>query len=132
MDKNDFRALTNPRSVAVVGATSPERSWFGGRAFRNLADGAPARRVYAINQRLAGEELLGRPVYGDMSSLPEVPDLAVVVTPAATVPGVLESIGQAGCRRVLLCAANREQDAAVHAEYVRAIRQIAAEHGLCL
>src|SRR5262245_58948410 len=130
VQRADFEALTNPRSVAVVGASDPERSWFGGRAFRNLVAGDPDRRLYAVNPRLAGEELLGRPVHADVASLPETPDLTVIVTPAATVPAVLEDVGSSGCRRVLLCSANRDDDA--RAEYEVELRERVTKYGLSL
>src|SRR5215470_12279210 len=130
VQRADFEALTNPRSVALVGATSPERSWFGGRALRNLVAGDPERRLYPVNPRLAGEELLGRSVYPDVASLPETPDLTVIVTPAGTVPGVLEDVGQAGCTRVLLCSANRNEDD--RGDYDREVRAITDRLGICL
>lgn len=130
MQQSDFEALTNPLSVAVVGATTPERSWFGGRAFRNLAAGSAERRLYAVNPRLAGEHLLGRSVFPDVASLPETPDLTVVLTPAATVPAVLEDVGRAGGRRVLLCTASRDADA--KDGFAEEIRALANRFGLCL
>ena len=85
-----------------------------------------------MNPRQAGTVLLERPVAGDVASLPEVPDLAVVVTPVSTVPDVLKDVGEAGCRRVVLCTGNREEDPQRRQEYVDAVTGLASEYGMCV
>ena len=73
-------AFFRPRSVAVIGAT--ETAQTAGRSImQNLASFPGA--VYPINPKRAS--VLGRQCYPSVGALPERPDLAVIVTPAATV-----------------------------------------------
>lgn len=73
----DLAALLSPRSVAVVGASrSPMK--IGHTIFANLQ--RAAFPVYPINPR--SNNIQGHQCYPDLSSLPEIVDLAIIATPA--------------------------------------------------
>ncbi|MEV8516933.1 acetate--CoA ligase family protein [Dactylosporangium sp. NPDC051484] len=110
MQHESFIALTSPRTVAVVGASSPETSWYGGRVYENLLKNATGRRVVPVNQRLAGQALLGQRVVGSLGDLQEAPDLVVVATPAPTVPALLEEAAAAGAKSVLVLGSYKGDD----------------------
>ncbi|OWU84384.1 hypothetical protein ATO6_11765 [Oceanicola sp. 22II-s10i] len=95
----DLAPLYDPKSIAVVGA-SPRAGSFGGRTVENLAgfDGA----VYLVNERY--DEIGGRRCYSALAALPEVPDLAVLTTPAATIEPLLDECIAAGVPAVMLYA----------------------------
>jgi len=73
--------------VAVVGASADTSKW-GGDVAARLARAATGRPVHFVNRR--GGEMHGRPVYRSLTEIPEVPELAVVATPAAAFDGVLD------------------------------------------
>lgn len=79
-------ALFVPHSVAVIGAT--ERPGTVGRTvLSNLIEGPFRSKVYAVNP--SHSEVLGLKAYKSVGDIPEQVDLAVVVTPALTVPQVI-------------------------------------------
>ncbi|MDA8231782.1 MAG: bifunctional acetate--CoA ligase family protein/GNAT family N-acetyltransferase [Magnetospirillum sp.] len=95
MRVGSLKALLRPRSVAVIGASN--RPYAPGQVvMRNLlrADfGGPVLPVTAEDAAVAGVL-----AYPDIAALPSAPDLALVCTPAATLPGVIRALGARGAR----------------------------------
>ncbi|MGH8734981.1 MAG: CoA-binding protein, partial [Burkholderiales bacterium] len=87
MPDHYLRPLLAPRSVALVGATEREGT-LGAIVYRNLAAGGLRGELYAVNPK--HREIFGKRAYGRLTDLPQAPDLAVIVTPARTVPGIIE------------------------------------------
>ena len=81
------RLLFEPRSVAFLGASSNQGKW-GFRILANLVYGGFQGKIYPVNPKK--EEILGLKVYGNIGEVPETPDLAVIVVPPPSVPGVLK------------------------------------------
>jgi acetyltransferase len=99
-----------PASVAVIGATDREKS-VGRTVLANLLRGGYRGKVYPVNPGRA--EVLGVQCYPSIGAIPETVDLAVVVTPAATVPGIIRECVQTGARSaVVITAGFREIGAA--------------------
>ena len=94
--------LFKPRSVALFGASSHPTST-GAVLLRNLLEGGFAGPVYPINPKHA--EILGRRVYAGIESIAESIDLAVIATPAPTVPGILEECGAQGVHAAVVISA---------------------------
>ncbi|VTU27441.1 Succinyl-CoA ligase [ADP-forming] subunit alpha [Variovorax sp. PBL-H6] len=94
--------LLSPTSVAVFGASTRPGS-VGATVWRNLRAGTFAGPVYPVNPR---HSLLdGMPVYATAAQLPAAPDLAVLCTPAATVPGLIAELGALGTRAAIIVTA---------------------------
>jgi len=96
-----------PRSVAVVGAT--ERSGTVGRSvLSNLRESKFPIKLYAVNP--SRDEILGIKTHKSIADLPAGIDLAVVVTPAQTVPKIIGDCVDAGIKSaVVISAGFREQ-----------------------
>jgi acetyltransferase len=92
----------SPSSVALIGATDRKGS-VGRTVAANLLSGAYKGEVFLINSRR--QELLGRPCYSSIAELPHSVDLAVVVTPAATVPEVVAECVQARSNSIVVISA---------------------------
>ncbi len=92
--------LFTPRSIALIGA-SPKPGSIGRCLAENLVlfDGP----THFINPRHA--QILGRPVLPDILHLPGPVDLAVIATPAHTVPGILRDCAQRGVRTAIVLSA---------------------------
>jgi acetyltransferase len=102
-------AFFHPRSVAVIGASEREGS-VGRTLLENLSKGFQGR-VYPVNPTRA--EVLGHRAYASLGAIPEKIDLAVVATPAATVPGVIGDCVSAGVQAAIVISAGfRERGAA--------------------
>lgn len=108
MSVRNLDSLFAPRSVAVIGVSAREGN-LGAIVLRNLLQGGFAGPVWPVNRR-AGE-IDGVPVFADLDALPGVPDLAVVCTPAATVPGLVEALGRKGTRAAIVLSAGLKQPA---------------------
>jgi len=85
------QALFYPRGVVVVGSTSEGR--LGTELIRQLVAGG-FQEVYAVNPRAQG--LGSVPGFEAATQIGRPVDLAVIVSPPATVPAVLEDCGRAG------------------------------------
>jgi acetyltransferase len=94
--------LFRPKSVAVVGATEAPHS-VGRSILLNLKDAPFPGAIYPVNPR--HEKLLELPCYRSIADIPEVVDLAVIATPAATVPGVVRECAQAGVPGAVIISA---------------------------
>jgi acetyltransferase len=93
--------LFDPRSVAVIGASTRPSS-VGGTVWRNVRAGFPGAR-WAVNPKHAS--LQGEPCYASVAELPAAPDLAVICTPAPTVPGLIAALGRRGTRAAIVLTA---------------------------
>ncbi len=101
-DSKPLDAIFSPRSVAVIGATEKPGS-VGRTILWNLVSSPFGGTVYPINPNRPN--ILGIKAYKDIKSLPEPVDLAVVVTPAPTVPEVIGQCVEAGTRGAIIISA---------------------------
>ena len=101
-DRSPLEAMFSPASVAVIGATDREGS-VGRTALWNLRTDSFKGRVYAVNPRRS--EIGGQPCYPSIGAVPEAVDLAVIVTPAATVPGLTTECVRAGVKAIVVISA---------------------------
>ncbi|MDP3700407.1 MAG: bifunctional acetate--CoA ligase family protein/GNAT family N-acetyltransferase [Hylemonella sp.] len=102
MSIRNLDPLLTPASVAVFGASARPAS-VGGTVWRNLRQGRFAGPVYAVNPK--HRELDGQPVYARVQDLPAVPDLALICTPPATVPGLVAELARHGTRAAVVLTA---------------------------
>ncbi len=94
--------LFAPRSVAVVGATERPGS-VGRTVLWNLISNPFGGTVYPINPKRPN--VLGIKAWPSLAALPERVDLAVVVTPAQAVPGVIQECAALGIRGAIILSA---------------------------
>ena len=80
-------SIFSPKSVALIGASERPGS-VGRTVMENLTGSSFGGPVWPVNPKSPG--ILGVPAYKSIKELPNVPDLIVVTTPAATVPGIVE------------------------------------------
>ena len=95
-------AIFIPHSVAVIGAT--DRPGSVGRAVLwSLVSSPFGGTVYPVSEKRAS--VLGIKAYRSVEEIPETVDLAVIVTPADTVPGVIAQCVAAGVRGAIVISA---------------------------
>jgi acetyltransferase len=107
MTIRNLEFAVHPRSVAIFGASSREGS-IGRIVMQNIVSGGFAGDIWPVNPKY--HEVAGRPCYGDTAKLPAAPDLAVIMTPPATVPGVIADLGTKGCRAAVVITAGLTRD----------------------
>ncbi len=98
--------LFRPQSVAVIGA-SPLRGNPRNSLLRILLKHGFNGRVYPVTPTHA--EVEGFKAYKNVAELPEAPDVALVITPAKTVPEVIEQCGAKGTRNAIVFSAGFEE-----------------------
>ncbi|MEM4243173.1 MAG: GNAT family N-acetyltransferase [Candidatus Bathyarchaeia archaeon] len=94
--------IFNPKSVAIIGASDEEGS-VGYSIVKNLTQLGYAGKVYFVNAHKP--EILGVKTYPSIEQIPAPVDLAVIATPAETVPSVLEQCGKAGFKGAIIVSA---------------------------
>lgn len=90
---NTLDKIFNPKTIAVIGA-SDEPGKVGYDLFRNLINSDYKGTVYPINIKRG--QVQNIKAYPSLKELSDKVDLAVIATPASTVPGIIEECGQMG------------------------------------
>jgi acetyltransferase len=91
-----------PENVAVIGATEAEGS-VGRTVLWNLISTPFGGAVFPVN--LKRSSVLGIKAYPNIAAVPEQVDLAVIVTPAPSVPGIIRECVQAGVKAAIVISA---------------------------
>lgn len=99
--------LTRPQSIAVIGA-SPDVSKLAGRTVPNLLRYGFQGRIYPVNP--SRQQLAGLRCFRSATDLPEVPDTAFVVVPAARVLPVLRDLETMGVPSATVVASGFGED----------------------
>nr|WP_244857989.1 CoA-binding protein [Agromyces archimandritae] len=104
--------LRAAKSVAIVGASpNPTRSsFFVGTYLSQSSD----YRLYFVNPNAS--EILGRPAYPDLASLPEVPDIVVVFRRGSDIPAVVDQVVAAGAKTIWVQLGIWNEEAAYYGE----------------
>ena len=129
MNSHYLAALFEPRSVALVGATEQGEK-VGGRVLENLLAGRYGGKLFAVNPKY--RSVRGVPCFASLDRLPEAVDLAVIVTPAATVPALIEQCGRAGIRAAVVISAGFSETGPAGTALERELLEAAHRHGVRL
>src|SRR5512136_89349 len=96
----DLRRMLDPQTVALIGASERERST-GRKLLQNMmASNGRERVIFPVNPNK--KAVLNLECFPNISAIPRRIDLAVIVSPALTVPAVLEECGIVGVGGVLI------------------------------
>ncbi|WP_271255008.1 bifunctional acetate--CoA ligase family protein/GNAT family N-acetyltransferase [Pseudanabaena sp. Chao 1811] len=122
--RHPLDCIFRPRSVAVIGASEREGS-VGRTLLWNLIRSPFGGTVFPVNPQR--HSVLGIKSYADIASVPDVVDLAVIATPAATVPQVIRECVAAGVKGAIIISAGfkeiGEQGAALEKEVLAEARK---------
>src|SRR6266568_374427 len=108
-----LNAIFEPKSIAVVGATEKAGS-VGRTLLWNLISNPFGGTVFPINPKRAS--ILGIKAYPNLAALPQSVDLAVIVTPAPTVPGLIAECVEAGVKGAIIISAGFKETGGAGAE----------------
>ena len=92
----------SPKTVAVVGATENVGS-VGRTLLWNLVTSPFGGTVYPVNPKRPS--VLGVKAYPSVSDIPEPVDLAVIVTPPPSIPGIIKECGENGVQGAIVISA---------------------------
>ncbi|KAL0229537.1 hypothetical protein GEMRC1_014154 [Eukaryota sp. GEM-RC1] len=99
--ESSLQPLFNPKSVAVIGAT--ERHGVGRTLLFNLLKSPFNGVIYPVNP--TRKSVHGIRAYPSISQVPDTVDLAIIVTPAKTVPALVKECAESGCKGCVIVSA---------------------------
>jgi acyl-CoA synthetase (NDP forming) len=124
----DLRPLFSPDSVAIIGASADTHTLRGRTTQYLIAHRYPGR-IYPVTR--SQQEVFGLGCYATIAELPETPDLAVVVVPAAYVAPTLEECGRKGVRAaVVISSGFAEERGEAAQDRDRALREVIDRFGI--
>ncbi len=102
MNTHKLNNIFNPKRIALIGVTTNPNS-VSGKVLINLVSGGFRGVVYPVNPE--HEAVMGIPCYPDVKSLPKIPDLGIICSPAEKVPAAVRLCGEAGIRGIIIISA---------------------------
>jgi acetyltransferase len=118
LDRHYLTPLLEPASVAIVGA-SPRPGSIGAVPIENMLSAGFRGALFAVNPK--HRSVAGVPCVASIREIPQRVDLAVIVTPAARVPGILDECAEAGVRAACVISAGFEEAGPDGAKLQRAL-----------
>ena len=119
--------IFSPQSVAVIGATENPGS-VGRTILENLIKGGFTGPIYPVNPKR--DTVLGVKAYPSITAVPAKPDLAVIITPPPTVPGIVRDCGTAGVKGIIIISAGFKEIGAPGVELERQVLEEARKAGI--
>ncbi len=123
-----IRAMLNPRSIAVIGASN--RMEYGGRVVANLKSGGFPGEIYPVNPKET--EIQGLKAYADVRDIPGPVDMAVIVVPARAMLDVVKAAGEKGIRAGVVISAGFAERGADGIALQRQVVDLARSYGMRL
>jgi acyl-CoA synthetase (NDP forming) len=122
-----LQRLIHPRSIAIIGA-SADLNKVNGRPLKHLLGKGYTGRILPVNPKYRA--IAGLTCYADVDSLPEVPDLAIVVVPADVVIDSIDALGRRGVRAAVIFSSGFGEMGAEGQALEQALADTARRHGL--
>lgn len=91
--------IFNPSSIAIIGASERQET-VGYALLTNLLTMGYEGQIYPINPKR--EQILGCPAYSSVNAVKAIIDLAIIATPAKTVPSLIEECGKLNIESVII------------------------------
>lgn len=105
--KADLHYLFEPKSVAVIGASAQQgRSGFN--IVRNLKEWGFKGKIFPVNPN--NNEILGFRTYPRVDAIPEEIEIAIIATPALTVPQVMRECVKKGIKGAIVISSGFSEE----------------------
>ncbi len=125
--RSPLHDILAPSGIAVVGA-SADPTKRGYKAMVGLINGGYQGHIYPINPK--ADHILGVQAWPSLTEMPGRPELALLCTPAASVPALIAECGRRGVKGAVILASGfgetGEEGAALEAQMM----EIARAHGV--
>lgn len=122
-----MREIFYPSSVAVIGVSAKPTN-LARNIIANMVEYGFDGIVYAVG--LSGGTIETRRIYRSIGDIPDHVDLAVILTPAHTVPAVLDECGQKGIRWAIIETAGFREFTEEGRQLEEDIRRVADTYGI--
>lgn len=127
MGQHYLKKLFEPKSVAIFGA-SERPDAVGMLVFKNMIEGGFKGEVFPINPKR--EQIQGHRAYPSLEALGYPVDLAVITTPAHTVPAIIEDCGAHGVKAAVILSAGFREVGEQGVKLEKAVLEAARRHGI--
>ncbi len=122
-----MKKLFNPSSVVVIGVSGDVRN-LGKEIARNLFEFRYNGVIHFVG--LDEGVLFGRRIHKSLDEINEPIDLAIILTPARTVPDILEQCGKKGITRAVIESGGFGEYGGTGDEWSRALQETASRYGI--
>jgi acetyl coenzyme A synthetase (ADP forming)-like protein len=99
--KRNLEAMTNPRSVVVVGASS--KGGIGSAVVNNIIKGGYLGRLYVVNK--GADSVLGIQGFSSIEDIHDEIDVVIITVPSAYVLDIAEACGKKGVKSIICISA---------------------------
>jgi len=123
----NLNRIFNPKRIAVIGASERKGS-IGAKIFRNLIGAGYEGEVFPVNP--FRQTVQGIAAYPRIDKIPLKVDLAVIATPAHTVPQIVEECGKAGVLGIVIISAGFKEVGEDGASLERQILEHQKKYGM--
>jgi acetyltransferase len=124
---NPLDPIFYPSSIAIVGA-SKDPTKRGFRSIQKLLEDGFEGEIYPVNPKEA--EILGKTAYPSVAAIPGPVDLALVCTPAKTLPDVIAQCGAKGVKGAVVLAGGFAEAGPEGVELQARMVEAARRHGV--
>ncbi|WP_016913666.1 acetate--CoA ligase family protein [Vreelandella stevensii] len=125
--RSPLHTLLSPTGIAIVGA-SADPTKRGYKALLGLIKGGYEGAIYPINPK--AEQILDIPAWPSLADMPGTPELALLCTPAASVPTLIAECGRQGIKGAVVLASGFGETGAAGAALEEAMMAAAEAHGV--
>ena len=129
MNTHYLTSLFTPNKIALFGASDRENS-VGGVVFKNLLSAGFEGQIFAINPK--HDTVQGEKAYASLAEVGEPVDLAVVATPASTIPAIVEACGEHGIKMMLILSAGFREIGEEGKKLEKRVTDLVERHGIRL
>ncbi len=127
MQSHYLTPLFSPNSIAMFGASERENS-VGEVVFRNLLSSGFKGGIYPVNPK--HDKIQGQKAYKTIEDIGKPIDLAVVATPAKTIPAIVEACGQYGVKTMIILSAGFRESGPAGRRLEERVVEVAKEFGI--
>ncbi|MBW2370101.1 MAG: acetate--CoA ligase family protein [Deltaproteobacteria bacterium] len=116
-----------PKNVVVIGVSDKPTN-MGRSIVNNMVTWGFPGQIHAVGP--SAGVILGRPIRKSVKEIPFALDLAVILTPAATVPAIVKECGEVGIRRVVIESAGFSEFSDEKRGLEKELMDIADQYGI--
>jgi len=127
MNTHYLTSLFTPDKIALFGASDRENS-VGGVVFRNLLSAGFEGQIFAINPK--HDTVQGEKAFATLADVGQQIDLAVVATPASTIPAIVEACGEHGIKMMLILSAGFREIGEEGKKLEKRVTELVERHGI--
>ncbi len=128
-NKDRLDAIFHPKTLAIIGA-SREPGSVGHSLLANIIDSRFQGIVYPVNPNAKG--ILGIKAYPNVTEIPDIVDLAIVIVPAHLVPSILEECGKKNVKGAIVISAGFKEIGGEGIELENKVRKIIKNYNIAL